>query len=109
MNDSNIREWTVDSHPEADFFRFAREHVPGNGPARVVTDFVQAADDGVSTQDSEDDPIRAPADVVLAAVFRQAGIVGDLRALLDAAKREGGGANYAAAKRVEAAFGEALS
>lgn len=111
---TNIREWSIASHPEAKFIRFERERVPAFGSARVVHDNVTADEHGVTSYTIESDGDRVElnsgdTDVVLAAIFRQAGIVDDLRRLLDAATFLVGDPLDDAARRIRKAFGEALS
>jgi hypothetical protein len=116
MSAKAIREWTSGTSPDASTYTmFQRSRGTDERPVVWVTDHVAVDHGGVdvfTNVEATGEAVVAapvPTDVVLAAIFRQAGIVDDLQALLDAAKREGGGANYAAAKRIEAAFGEALS
>ena len=107
MNDKSkpIRSWTVESHPEAvDYIRFAHPIDGAKWPDKVeVCPAGVAVFNGFNSRVST-----APTDVVLAAIFRQAGIVDDLRAVLDAAA-QGDGVLDNAAERIRKAFGEALS
>jgi hypothetical protein len=102
MSANAIREWTSGTSPDASTYTMVTDHVAVDHEGVDVFTNVEVTGEAVVAA-----PV--PTDVVLAAIFRQAGIVDDLLALLDAAKREGGGVNYAAAERVEAALVEALS
>ncbi len=111
MTDKPIREWSIDSHPDAKFVRFARERVPTYGPSRSVTDHVTADEHGVTsyTVESDGETVElnsGDTDIVLAAVFRQSGIVDDLDLVLDIAAFNG---CKDAAARIRKALGEALS
>lgn len=75
----------------------------------MITNMVQASDDGVEIVDDEGDAFHAPADVVLAAIFRQAEIVDDLRVVLAAAGLAIDPDVAASVLRVRLALGGALS
>jgi hypothetical protein len=105
MTESSIREWTL--QPSAKSFGCTRFERTASEPDSTLTMVEGVQVDSAGTVlicDEEHDVIVAPTDVVLAAIFRQAGIVDDLRAVL-----QGGVSTGAARGRIIAAFGEALS
>jgi hypothetical protein len=108
MSESNIREWTVDSDPNVKFYRFTRTY---EHRLSIAPDFVEVTMQGdVAVFDRDTHPITmAPTDVVLAAIFRQAGVVLALRMVIAAAERGGDPVLSENAKAIRKAFGEALS
>lgn len=108
MSTSPIREWTVEASGH-DFIRLESQYSATSGPARAVTNMVQASDAGVVIVDDEGGEFPAPADVVLAAIFRQAEIVDDLRVVLAAAGLAIDPDVAASVLRVRLALGGALS
>lgn len=104
---SNIREWEWTTDPErkgqAEFYR------PCPESPEWITESVVVGLGGVSITDDSGrgDGPAASADVVLAAIFRQAGIVDDLRAVIGASDRDW--VLNGAVERIRKAFGEALS